>query len=246
MFRAKPQLVLHDEEQAWNRRVLAQPVTAPQLRLWAYRDPAIVLGAGQRGLSDTAVALPLLQRQSGGGAVLTGPWLLSASIALPPDHPLALAGPIATYLAAGNAWRRVLAQCGIDACVLTPSAATALQAQRAPALSWACYGGVAPGELVVDGRKLLGLAQVCRRNGVLLAAGLLWQRPDWTQLSAALGHDHSTTAALHAVTTHCADLTATPPTLSELAGLTHAELRALIAASPPRACGATAIAARAA
>eukprot|EP01034_Spumella_vulgaris_P044296 gene44296-55086_t len=38
-------------------------------------------------------------------------------------------------------------------------------------LGWACYGGYSPWEVVVGRRKLVGLAQVRRRGGVLLVAG---------------------------------------------------------------------------
>lgn len=39
-----PLCVPASEEQAWNERQLASTVREPQVRLWRYRMPAVVLG----------------------------------------------------------------------------------------------------------------------------------------------------------------------------------------------------------
>ena len=100
-------------EQRWNERQLAEPVLQPRMKVWTYREGAIVLGRSQHALADRpagadmrgtpigdaggsspedladsgAVRLPLVKRGAGGGAVLVGPWLLSASLLLPLDDP---------------------------------------------------------------------------------------------------------------------------------------------------------------
>ena len=233
---AKPILVVRDEEQAWNRRALAQPVMWPHLRQWAYNNPAVVLGASQRDRPTGESSVPVLGRQSGGGAVLVGPWMLSASIVLPTTHPLAQAGPIAAYCAIGEAYAAVLRSHGGDVESLSPARVTALSRTRGDAeLAWACFGGLAPGEVVVDGRKLLGLAQVCRRNGVLLVAGLVLYRPDWSLLCRALDRPFDDIAALERQTTSCAEICNALPTLGAIAGQIYAQLRDVVAASPPKA-----------
>ena len=83
-------------EQRWNERQLAEPVLHPRMKVWTYREGAIVLGRSQHalaeglaaagmsgapsgdaasmppdGLADSgAVRLPLVKRGAGGGAVL--------------------------------------------------------------------------------------------------------------------------------------------------------------------------------
>ena len=54
-------------------------VTRPYWRVWTYETPAVVLGCSQRAYLDgararLALGMELLQRPSGGGAVLCGPW----------------------------------------------------------------------------------------------------------------------------------------------------------------------------
>ena len=80
------------QEQAWNRQQMLEPVTRPRFAVWQYEAPAIVLGCSQRKFEDGARArlggaAELLLRPSGGGAVLTGPWMVSCSVVLPLDHP---------------------------------------------------------------------------------------------------------------------------------------------------------------
>ena len=76
------------QEQHFNEAALAAPVTHAALRAWTYPEPAVVLGRAQHQLAlpaSSAGALPVVVRGAGGGAVLTGPWLLSLAITLAPD-----------------------------------------------------------------------------------------------------------------------------------------------------------------
>ncbi|WP_431777598.1 lipoyl protein ligase domain-containing protein [Ottowia caeni] len=78
-------------EQIWNQAQLQNRVQTPAFRMWRYRLPAVVLGYSQRRLMqevDARTGLEVLRRDSGGGAVLTGPWMLGLSVALPPEHAL--------------------------------------------------------------------------------------------------------------------------------------------------------------
>lgn len=187
------------EEQAWNREQLAQPVTAPRWRLWTYEQPAIVLGCSQRAVYERLLATPggpsmmkVLLRESGGGAVLTGPWMLGLSLALPLGHPWLGQGLLESYRHLGQLFAQVLAAQGVPARALPPAELPAQQAaliaRGLPVLDWACFGNLSPWEVVDEqGRKLVGLAQRRRQTGVLLVAGLLISEPPWASLCDALG-----------------------------------------------------------
>ncbi len=204
-------------EQRWNERQLAEPVLHPRMKVWTYREGAIVLGRSQHALADRpaagsmsdaaaddagrvppdgpadseAVRLPLVKRGAGGGAVLVGPWLLSASLLLPLDDPrMAMTSVADSYRWLGEAMVETLAELGVMARAVPP-------AERIPAperLAWACFAGVAPWEVVVDdpatgvARKLVGFAQRRSRHGVLLALGVLVQPAPWRLLAQTLGH----------------------------------------------------------
>jgi lipoate---protein ligase len=173
------------EEQTWNEQRLAQRLLEPAWRLWQYRQPSIVLGCSQHALLTDArrsASVPVLVRSSGGGAVLTGPWMLGLSALLPPQHGLLADSLTASYRWLGELLAGALQLHGIAALAVAPARA------RAPDdLSWACFAAVASWEVAVGQRKIAGLAQRRRRNGVLLSAGLLLDAPDWPLLCVALG-----------------------------------------------------------
>ncbi|GAA4002450.1 hypothetical protein GCM10022279_27940 [Comamonas faecalis] len=194
-------------EQLWNEQQLAQPVTVPCFRLWRYREPVVVLGCSQRRLlAQAGSQVQVLLRQSGGGAVLTGPWMLGLSVALPPDHPLARQGLVASYRWLGEAIARVLQQGGVDAQALAPEALRAMQPAQRMAVDWACFGGLSPWEVLARGRKIAGLAQVRRASGVLLVGGVLLQPSPWRLMCDALGRDGADARTLAATTVSAAEL----------------------------------------
>lgn len=153
-----------------------------------------MLGCSQRSLRDgierrLGGRAEVVQRESGGGAVLAGPWLVSASVVLPHAHPWASNGLIDSYRRLGQLHVAALKEFGI--------LAHALPAHELPpsndtsgirAVDWACFGGLSPWELVnAEGRKLVGLAQRKRQTGVLLVAGTLIGATDWTLLCDVMG-----------------------------------------------------------
>lgn len=72
-------------------------------------------------------------------------------------------------------------------------------------VKWACFGSLAPWEvLAADGRKLTGLAQQRKRNGVAYSAGTLVARPDWALLCDAIGAPEDA-PRLDALTSNCLD-----------------------------------------
>lgn len=188
-------------EQVWNRRQLEQPVAAPLWRVWTYERPALVLGSSQRALVARMVPMPSLEvllRESGGGAVLTGPWLVSVSLVLPPGHAWLGQGLLESYRRLGQLHAEALAELGMAASALPPAhiqdMQDALAKQGLPAVDWACFGTLSPWEVVnAGGRKLVGLAQRRRQQGVLLVAGTLVAQPDWGLLCTAMGQPHAET-----------------------------------------------------
>lgn len=199
----------HRIEQAWNQQRLSEPVLTPDMRLWQYAAPAVVLGRSQRGLVDAEMArqradIDVVERQAGGGAVLVGPWMLSASVVLPASHRLVTASTAKSYQWLGDLYASVLARIGVATHVLTPDEAHDLQRSKdTSAVGWACFGGLSPGELVVGTRKIVGFAQVRKRNGILLVAGLLMNNPDWPLLCRVMEKPQQDANQLSRCTTSC-------------------------------------------
>ena len=195
-------------EQRWNEAALAQPVESTAWRLWAYREAAVVLGCSQRRMLAEVSRRPdveVLVRAAGGGAVLVGPWMLGLSALLPAAHSLAACGPVPSYRWLGECLAQSLQQVGVAATTMSPDALRARRGERpAPAPDWACFGGLSPWEVLVGERKIAGLAQVRRRQGVLLVAGVLLQPPPWTLLSDRLGRPRDEARLLALASTSCA------------------------------------------
>lgn len=193
-------------EQLWNEAQLQHRVTAPAFRLWRYRQPVVVLGCSQRRLLAEAgshTGLEVLLRASGGGAVLTGPWMLGLSVALPPDHPLVTIGPVGSYRWLGEAIAQTLQGCGVPADAVAPQDLRARVAAGVPAgPDWACFGGLSPWEVLSSGRKIAGLAQVRRAHGVLLVGGVLLDRSPWALLCETLARPAHEARQLADITTH--------------------------------------------
>lgn len=170
-------------------------MVAPCWRVWTYQSPAIVLGCSQRALQAgiehrLGGQAALLVRDSGGGVVLTGPWLVSASLVLPLEHPWVSHGLIESYRRLGQLHVAALGELGVAARALPPQELPrAHVGSAATTAAWACFGGLSPWEVVnPEGRKLVGLAQRRRQSGVLLVAGTLIGTADWPLLCAAMGH----------------------------------------------------------
>lgn len=183
----------------------------------------MVLGCSQRALFDGVQQrldgrCTLLQRESGGGAVLTGPWLVGASVVLPHDHPWVRGGVVASYRPIAELHVQALAAIGVPARALPPHEVPRTDAAGA-APRWACFGSLSPWELVNDqGRKLVGLAQRRRRNAVLLVAGTLVGHADWPLLCGARGHPEDE-RALGQRTVSCTEVAGRPITAERFASV---------------------------
>lgn len=164
----------------------------PTLRWYRSATPALVLGRGQGDLAALAAesGLTAVTRSSGGGAVLLDEDLLSLDVAIPAGHPWLGGDPGQVFLRVGRAWAESLAALGVHRPRVHDQASPARRrgTARERLLAAVCYATVGRGEVTVDRRKLVGLAQRRRRAGALVQCGIVrrW-RPG--RLLAALGAD---------------------------------------------------------
>ncbi len=197
------------EEQAWNVHALEQRVDRPRFQVWRYRAPAVVLGCSQRAAPAVlqraqAYGIEIVERRSGGGAVLVGPWMVGVSVALPPDHPLCGTSLVGSYRWLGLLHARALRSVGVEAHARPPDQ-THPQRRDDP-LTWACFGSFSPWEVASrDGRKLVGLAQVRRSGGILMVGGTLVDHPPWALLTRVLSRTVGEADALQARAAACAE-----------------------------------------
>ena len=136
-----------------------------------------MLGSTQRAVAEQHI--PVVRRRSGGGAVLVGPGeVLWVDVLLPARDPLWEDDVGRSFHWLGQAWVDALAAVGVDSAW-----------HRGPMICtpWCravCFAGTGPGEVVVDGRKVVGLAQRRTRAGALFqcAALLRWDPHVMVQL----------------------------------------------------------------
>lgn len=135
--------------------------------------PALVLGSTQpegtvHGEEARRHGLALVRRRSGGGAVLVGPddplWV---DVDLPADDPLATVDVSASFGWLGRAWADVLGAAGHDAHVRRGAYDPGRWGARI------CFAGRGPGEVFVDGRKVVGIAQRRTRAGARFQCAVL-------------------------------------------------------------------------
>lgn len=159
-------------------------VVGPEVWVCEPTDSAIVLGSRQTPeLLDAdacrAAGLTIVRRRSGGGAVLLRPdavvWI---DVVLP--HGVAPDDVRGSMVWIGERWAEVLA----------PSARGRLEVHRdgmicTPWSDLVCFAGVGPGEVLLDGRKFLGLSQRRTRHGIRVQ-GTLYRRPVTGEIPALL------------------------------------------------------------
>lgn len=134
--------------------------------------PTVVIGSTQPSEVVAPGSLPVVRRRSGGGAVLVGPgdplwvdlWVPREDELWQPD-----VGRAAWWV--GEWWSAALGALGLAGLEVHRGG---LVARRWSPL--VCFAGVGPGEVLSDGRKLVGVAQWRGREGALFhsAAYLEW------------------------------------------------------------------------
>ena len=137
----------------------------PTLRLYRWTPPCLSLGYGQHAREADSERLAergwdMVRRPTGGRAILHADEL-TYSLALPIDHPLAQVGLVESYRQISRALLIALGRLG-----------TLAQAERAETntkqlVNPICFETPSHYEITVEGRKLVGSAQVRRKQGIL-------------------------------------------------------------------------------
>ena len=200
----------------------------PALRWYVAKQPALILGNGQKPeAADLAAArtagVLVYRRTSGGTAVLLDEDAVNMEVALPPGHPLASGDVVRDYEWIGDVWVRALASLGIAgvrAIPLDEVRGLPPLAKDDP-LRLACYGTLSPYEVVSEHRKAVGLSQVRRRGGVLyqMSTYLRWRPERLAALMALSSEDRAAlTRRLREVTIGLNELAGRAVTAREVMG----------------------------
>ena len=148
-----------------------------KVRIFEPNAPAVVLGSTQRDdIVDAefiaASGLETARRHSGGGAVFVDASVVWIDFAIARDDPLWDDDIARSMQWLGRLWSSALVDVGIDADVHQgPVVASAL----ARAI---CFCGIGHGEVVVDGRKAIGISQRRTRYGARFQTVLHTRRDD--------------------------------------------------------------------
>ena len=137
------------------------------LRVYNWTEPAVTTGYNQRSFTihDKDLALPVLRRPTGGGAVLhMDDITFSISTPLEENVPQ---GILECSESISRVFASALRRCGLD---------TILQGGK-HAFSPVCFARPSPVELVSGTRKVMGLA-LARKGGFMLAQGVIPLRVD--------------------------------------------------------------------
>lgn len=156
----------------------------PTLRLYAWQPPALSLGYGQSIEEVDLFELErrgwdLVRRPTGGRAILHTDELTYAVIA-PERHPLVAGGVLASYRRLSAGLQQGLINLGLEVHV-SPELPSSEGREENPV----CFEIPSSYEITVQGKKLVGSAQVRRRGGVL-QHGTLPLRGDIGRICLAL------------------------------------------------------------
>ena len=142
-----------------------QEGSAPILRFYRWSTPTLSFGRNQptRGLYSTNGDVAKVRRPTGGLAVLHHREI-TYGIAIASDR---LGGPRQTYLTINRALLAGLRELGVNAAI-APAAARARFGTIQP-----CFAEPAEGELIANGRKLVGSAQRYEKRAILQHGSIL-------------------------------------------------------------------------
>ena len=201
----------------WSEKALSGLVQESKILVWQSLRPALVLGRSQKidpSLHARAQAreVSICNRLTGGGAVLAGPWLLCASIVLPPHHALVSPHIVDSFQWLGQTHAEWLRGFGIPA----NCAARGMQIPD-PDLEWACFGNIASWEVEAEEGKIVGLAQARTRNGALFTSATLIDPTPWGLLCEIMGRRPGLEMTLARRTSSCAQFTHAPSEIAEMA-----------------------------
>jgi lipoate-protein ligase A len=136
-------------------------------------DRAVVLGSAQpesdvNRAAARAAGTGVVRRRSGGGAVLVGPGLVAwVDVVVPAEDRLSEADVGRAFRWLGSLWVAGLADVGVpDAEVWGGGLVRSRWSGRV------CFAGVGPGEVLVGGRKVVGMSQRRTRRGALFQCAI--------------------------------------------------------------------------
>ncbi len=144
--------------------------------LWVptmHDPPTLVLGSNQpnNDVDHDRLAshgISLAKRRSGGGAVLVGPSeLVWFDVVLPKTDPLWLEDVRRSFDWIGLACQRALRSLGVDTDLHTGPLISTTWSRKV------CFAGIGPGELTIDGKKLVGMSQRRTRNASRIQVAIL-------------------------------------------------------------------------
>lgn len=175
----------------------------PTLRFYDWHPACLSLGYGQRAREADLDRLhargwDIVRRATGGRAILHVDEV-TYSLALPIDHPLAAGGVIESYRRISTGLAAGLRSLGLQI--------EAAQIDGDVPVTPVCFETPSHYEITFAGRKLIGSAQVRRRNG-LLQHGSLPLYGDLTRICDALVYpdEDARTAAKYQLTAHALTL----------------------------------------
>ena len=151
----------------------ANDVPARRVRLLHATDVGLVLGSGQPDADVDMVrarsaGFEVVRRQSGGGAVLVGPgrvvWI---DVIVPRSDGLWEDDVGRAFWWLGDLWVEALAGAGLGTARVWRGGL-----RRSPWSSRVCFAGLGPGEVTVEERKAIGMAQRRTRRGALFQCAL--------------------------------------------------------------------------
>jgi lipoate---protein ligase len=180
------------------------PGGGPLVRWYTVDRAALVLGMGQRAavtsLVDTT-RIEVLERRAGGGLVLLDEHMLCCAVCVALPDERTPADLTESYRWLGDHFAGALQQLGVPARRVEVAEArasvAALKARTDPVahlLRGICYAALSPHEVVVDGHKIVGFAQIRRKHAALFQIGVLLR--DQSPLSGFVRSDAATRAAL--------------------------------------------------
>lgn len=145
---------LHAVDLAWERSVVLMNVSRPALVLGSTqaRDEVNLVRATTEGFD-------VVRRRSGGGLVVLDEHAVWIDVVISRDDPLYIDDVSHSMQWLGEAWSSALASFGVVAEMHTGAMIQREMGRHV------CFAGLAPGELLVGGAKLLGISQRRGRDG---------------------------------------------------------------------------------
>lgn len=166
---------------------LLPALTSRQVRVAVATEPALVLGSTQpMETVRPGAPVAVVRRRSGGGAVWVAPgdpvWV---DVVVPAGDPLSDDDVSRAFWWLGDAWAAAVRDLGLPSVEVHRGPMI-----RTPLARLVCFAGVGAGEVLSEGRKVVGIAQRRTREGALFQCAVpkVW---DPAPLVAALQLDEA-------------------------------------------------------